>query len=63
MTEREEAVGATEAAKILRVSFDSVCRGARKGEIPAVKVGRYWRFLPSALRAYLAGEWTPPRGA
>jgi len=53
------AVDVTEAARILDVSTDSVCRLARQGKIPAAKPGRSWRFLPSALHKYLRGEWSP----
>jgi len=61
MNEALNAIDVTEAARILGVSTDSVCRLARQGKIPAVKVGRPWRFLPSALDKYLRGEWLPKR--
>ena len=55
----EKATDIAGAAAILDVPEQAVYRLARRGKIPAAKAAGKWRFLPSALRAYLSGEWTP----
>lgn len=42
-----------EAADMLRVSVYTLLEHARKGCIPATKVGREWRFVESELASYL----------
>jgi len=42
-----------EAAHYLRLTPATVRAMARKGEIPAVKVGRVWRIDAARLRAHL----------
>ncbi len=43
-------VDATEAARILQVHVRTIRREAAAGRIPAVRVGREWRFLLDDLR-------------
>jgi len=38
-----------EAAKLLRIHPKTLQRMARKGEIPAIQIGKLWRFAASAL--------------
>ena len=38
-----------EAAKLLRIHPTTLRRMARKGEIPALQIGKLWRFATSAL--------------
>ena len=38
-----------EAAELLGLHPKTIQRLARTGELPAVRVGRYWRFRASAL--------------
>jgi excisionase family DNA binding protein len=45
----EKPVGVEEMSKHLGVGYDTVCRLAAEGVIPAVKVGREWRFLISKV--------------
>lgn len=40
-----------EAAQMLGVTWHTVCRWARNGQIPTVKIGRDWRFPLSKLEA------------
>lgn len=47
----DEVLTADEAAELLKVSKKTVLRHARVGDLPAVKVGRSWRFLRSQLLA------------
>ena len=45
-----------EVAKILQVNVSTAYQYARKGIIPATRVGKHWRVLEEALR-----EWMRPR--
>jgi excisionase family DNA binding protein len=45
----EPLVGLREAAAILNVSTATVTRYAERGEIPAMRLGNRWKFLPSRL--------------
>ena len=42
-----------EVARYLRVVPDTIYRKARRGEIPAVKVGKVWRFPKATLDKWL----------
>lgn len=54
MNEITETTWTTEeAARYLRLSAATVRAMARRGEIPAFKVGRSWRIDPRRLLAYL----------
>ncbi len=44
-----------EVAAYLRVQPATVRALARRGEIPAVKIGRVWRFDAGRFRAHLEG--------
>jgi excisionase family DNA binding protein len=50
-----------EAAQILRAHKETVRLKAKRGEIPARKVGKRWIFSQLALNRYLMGEL--PMGA
>src|SRR5262245_2919735 len=64
--EREalEAAGrnwsARHVADLLDLSELTVKRMARRGKLPAVKVGRGWMFPPAKVRAWYAGEAAKP---
>ena len=45
----EPLLDSTEAAQILRIHPKTLQRMARKGEIPAMQIGKLWRYSPSAL--------------
>ncbi len=49
----------SEAAGFIRVSEKTLGEMARTRRIPSQKVGREWRFLRSALEAWLVGEAGP----
>ena len=57
---RLEAAGknwtAKHVADLIGLSPLTVKRMARKGTLPAVKVGREWEFPPFKVRAWYAGE-------
>lgn len=45
-----------DVAELLSLSPITVYRLANKGEIPAVRVGRCWRFTSEAIQNWLAGK-------
>lgn len=47
---------AREVAERLGVRVETVCRHARHGKIPAVRVGGQWRFPEDRLEAWLRGN-------
>jgi excisionase family DNA binding protein len=51
---------AEEVAEQLRVSTMTVYRLIRRGELPAVRVGRNYRVRTADLEAYLAGHVVDP---
>lgn len=51
-----EVLTVEEAAALLKLNPETVYRKARRGEIPAVKVGRSWRFPKEPLEEWLREE-------
>jgi excisionase family DNA binding protein len=47
-----------EAAKYLGVHEITICKYAAQGEIPAVRIGRVWRFDKNAIDEWLGGDQT-----
>ena len=45
----EPLLDSKEAAQLLRIHPKTLQRMARRGEIPALQVGKLWRFSASAL--------------
>ena len=56
----EKLLTPEEAAELLRFSVYTLQDYARKGIIPAIKVGRTWRFSEPELTAWLAKQHTGP---
>lgn len=56
----ERLLTAAEVADDLRVSTMTVYRLIRRGELPAVRVGRNYRVRPEDLERYLAGQVVDP---
>lgn len=52
---REEVMTAPEVADLLRMPTSTVYELARKGVLPASRLGRTWRFLRPRLEELLAG--------
>jgi excisionase family DNA binding protein len=48
----EALIGASEAAKLLNCSPQTLKRKADQGQIPAMKIGNRWMFLPSLLDSW-----------
>lgn len=55
----ETAVSVDALAQILEVNRETVYRLARSGAIPAVRVGRVWRFFPTEVKAKLSEPRDP----
>jgi excisionase family DNA binding protein len=43
-----------DVADLLSVDREWVYRRARSGYLPAIKIGKFWRFRESAIRRFLA---------
>lgn len=50
---REEVMTASEVADLLHLPVSTVYYLARRGELPATRLGRTWRFLRPALEELL----------
>jgi excisionase family DNA binding protein len=48
-----QLLDADQVAAVLLVSPKTVIRMAQAGELPVVRIGRYYRFRPEALDAWL----------
>jgi excisionase family DNA binding protein len=51
---RDEVMTATEVAELLHLPVSTVYYLARRGEIPACRLGRAWRFLRPRIEEKLA---------
>ena len=49
----EPLLTSAEAASILRVNPKVLERWAKAGEVPALKVGKFWRYRASALESWV----------
>lgn len=56
MKNDSDVLNAKEAAEYLKAHVETVRRMARRGEIPAFKVGKDWRFHKEALRRWSEGQ-------
>jgi excisionase family DNA binding protein len=52
---RDEVMTAREVADLLRMPTSTVYELARKGALPASRLGRTWRFLRPRLEELLGG--------
>lgn len=50
----EKLLGQEQAAELLGIHPEMLRRMAVRGEIPALKVGRYWKYRASALEAWVS---------
>lgn len=51
---RDDVMTAPEAAELLKMPVSTVYELARRGELPASRLGRTWRFLRPRLEELLA---------
>jgi excisionase family DNA binding protein len=49
---------ADQVAELLQLKKKRVYAMARKNEIPAVKIGKYWKFSPSRLQKWMERRYT-----
>jgi excisionase family DNA binding protein len=54
----EPLLSEVEAGELLGLHPKTVQRLSRNGELPAIRVGRYWRFRASALNAWIGLQST-----
>ena len=52
---RDEVMTAREVANLLKMPVSTIYELARRGELPARRLGRTWRFLSPRLEELLAG--------
>ena len=45
-----------EAAKYLKLHEITICKYAAEGKIPAIRIGRVWRFDKEAIDQWIRGE-------
>ena len=55
----EELLTVREVAKYLKQKESTVYAWAQEGKIPAIKIGRTWRFRQVDLNAWLARQAQP----
>ncbi len=56
----EEILTVEQAAELLRVDADTVCRWARSEKLPASKIGKKWRVLRTDVDAFLRRRKAKP---
>ncbi|MGH3262996.1 MAG: helix-turn-helix domain-containing protein [Trebonia sp.] len=52
---RDQVMTAREVAELLKIPVSTVYQLARRGELPASRLGRTWRFLRPRLEELLGG--------
>jgi excisionase family DNA binding protein len=52
--EFEPLVDSHEAAKLLGIHPKTLQRMARRGDVPAIRIGKFWRFRVSELDTWIA---------
>lgn len=59
----EPLVGVREVADALGLHTDTVKKKAQRGEIPALKIGKHWRFRLSEVDGWIKRQLrsTPPQ--
>lgn len=50
-----------EVAKYLKLHEITVCKYAAEGKIPAIRIGRVWRFDKEAIDKWIAEEAKAPK--
>jgi excisionase family DNA binding protein len=52
----EKLLSQREAASLLGIHPETIRRMAVRGEVPALKVGRFWKFRASELDAWVSSK-------
>lgn len=66
MVEKDALLTPKEVAEYLKVPVETVWRWCRKGTLPAVKIGKYWRIPGDELSSFIKAKGNQPsyeRGA
>ena len=50
-------------ARYLKLHEFTICKFAREGKIPAIRVGRVWRFDKEVIDRWLAGDQKQPEAS
>lgn len=61
-THEQQYFTARDLQEMIRVDKSTIYRMAESGRVPAVRVGRQWRFPAAEVRRWLAGETAPDNG-
>jgi excisionase family DNA binding protein len=56
MRNYSDVMNARDAGDFLKAHVETIRRRARRGEIPAFKVGKDWRFHKEALLSWTQGQ-------
>jgi excisionase family DNA binding protein len=56
ITTFERLLSSGQAAALLGIHPKTLVRLARSGEVPAIRIGKHWRFRASLLDAYVADQ-------
>ena len=56
MTKNNNVLTVTEVAEYLGITSDTVYRKARSGDIPALRIGRLWRFPKDVIDDWLKAK-------
>ena len=59
----EPLIDSATAATLLGIHEKTLQRMAREGRVPAIRVGKFWRFRKSVLNTWLESEVECPRYA
>ena len=51
-----EIMTTKELAKYLKLHEITICKYAAEGKIPAIRIGRVWRFDKEAIDRWISGE-------
>jgi len=57
----EPVLSLKQAAEALKLHPDTLKKMARRGEVPAMKVGKYWRFRLSELDCWIRSKVVSPQ--
>lgn len=54
--QEDRLLSVADTAEVLQISSYTLRQWAREGKVPAVQLGRYWRFRRSSLDAWVESQ-------
>ena len=54
--EKDQMLTPKEVAEYLKVPIETIWRWCRKGTLPAVKIGKYWRISGDELAVFIKSK-------